>query len=280
MRKLWSGVYWEPNYDGVQVGAVVGDEAVALIDVPLRNEQAREWSAQASELGPLRYLILLDHHPDRSLGARHLPLAIVGHVQTSEEMTGWPDTFRGQNNPIGSEADGLNRVGGVTRAVPQVIFEKELTIELGGKTLVLQHRPGPTPGSIWALIPDQQIAFIGDLITTSEPPYIGEADVEAWLAGLDQLRDSQFEDWKYVSSRDGPVVRDDLNDMARFIRKIPVRLDRMAEREKPGASAVTIANALLDDFRVTRSREEICHLRLTAGLRALYHRAHPDSEAG
>lgn len=275
MRKLWSGVYWEPNYDGVQVGAVVGDEAVALIDCPLRAEEAREWAAQAAELGPVRYLVLLDKHPDRSLGARHLPVAVVGHILTCEAMTGWPDTFRGQNNPIGAAADNLNRAGGVAKAIPEVIFQDKLTIELGGKTLVLQHHPGPTAGAIWALIPDQGIVFIGDAVTTTEPPYLGEADIEAWLEGLDLLRESEFEDWKYISSRDGPIERDDINDMARFIRKVPVRLDRMSEREDPAASAGTFANELMGDFRVTKSREELCHLRLTSGLRALYKRANP-----
>lgn len=279
MRKLWSGVYWEPNYDGVQVGAVVGDEAVALIDSPLRAEDAREWAAQASELGPLRYLVLLDKHPDRSLGARHFPLAIVGHVLTTRVMLAASDTYRGQGSPIGAVADDLNRITGVFGSAPEVIFEDELTLELGGKTLVLQHHPGPTAGAIWGLIPDQEIAFIGDVVTTGEPPYVGNAEVDDWLEGLDLLRASEFEGWKYISSRDGPIERDDINNMARFVRKLPVRLDRMADREDPLASASTFASELLEDYQISKTRYEICHLRLTAGLKELFSRTHPGSQS-
>lgn len=278
MRKLWSGVYWEPNYDGVQIGAVVGDDAVALIDSPLQAEAAREWTAQASELGPLRYLVLLDKHPDRSLGARHFSLAVVGHALTCREMLAGPDTYRGQGSPIGAVADDLNRATGVLRSAPEVIFDRELTLELGGKTLVLQHHPGPTSGAIWALIPDQEIVFIGDAVTTSEPPYVGYADVDAWLEGLDLLRASEFEDWKYISSRDGPVERENINDMARFVRKLPVRLERMSDREDPLASASTFASELLEDYPVSKTRHDICHLRLTSGLKALFSRTFPGSQ--
>jgi glyoxylase-like metal-dependent hydrolase (beta-lactamase superfamily II) len=278
MRAILKGVYLETKYPGVHLGAVTSDGVGLLIDCPLRAEEAREWQAEVSTEGEPRYLVLLDSQRERTLGARHFELTKISHALAAKTMSRWSDSFKGATRPIGAESDQLKRITGVRRAVPEVIFEEEMVVELPDREVHLTHRPGPTPGAIWAEIPDKSSVYIGDTVTVKEPPYVGQADIEGWLTTLDVLRDSPYDEYKVLSSRDGLIDRDEINDMARFLRKIPVRLERMEEREDPVAAADTIAEELVEDFNVTKARREIALLRLKAGLQQLYRAAHPKDE--
>ncbi|MGA9533102.1 MAG: hypothetical protein WBR18_10330 [Anaerolineales bacterium] len=278
MRTILKGVYLETKYPGVHLGAVTSDGVGLLIDCPLRAEEARDWQAEVSSEAEPRYMVLLDSQRERTLGARHFELTKISHALVAKTMSRWSDSFKGAARPIGAESDQLKRITSVRRAVPEVIFEDEMIVELPGRPVRLVHRPGATPGAIWAEITDKSTVYIGDAVTVKEPPYVGEADIEGWLTTLDVLRDSPYDEYKVLSSRDGFIDRDEINNMARFLRKIPVRLERMEERENPMAAADSIAEELIEDFKVTKARREVALLRLTAGLRQLYRAANPKDE--
>lgn len=278
MRKYLKGIYMEKNYPGIFFGVVIGDGHALLIDAPIQAEAADSWKEAIGKLATPSYLILLDTHPERALGGRHFRLPRVAHATTAAAMSKWPDTYRGPAHPIGCQADEIPRITGVNRGVPEVIFREEMTIELPGRPVRLLHRPGPTEGAAWVEVPDKACLYIGDTVTVSEPPYLGRAAIDDWLDTLDLLRSSQFDEYRLFSSRDGLIERDDINDMARFLRKIPVRLERMAEREDTERAAKTIAVELLADFAVTKARTKIGLRRLEAGLMDLFDRNHPKDE--
>jgi glyoxylase-like metal-dependent hydrolase (beta-lactamase superfamily II) len=218
---------------------------------------------------------MLDHHPDRSLGARVFDLPIVAHQETMQTMRGWPDAFKGNAKPIGAEADSLKRITGVGKAVPDLSFVDELKLHLGDREVLFWHRPGPTAGAMWVVLPKAKIAFIGDAVTVSEPPYVGDADIDGWMTSLDELRGKAFADYALISGRDGRVGRDELNQMARFVRKIPVRLNRLQKRGDPPEAAERIAKRLIKGYRIPTARRDQVTLRLQAGLRNLYTRLYP-----
>ena len=122
---------------------------------------------------------------------------------------------------------------------------------------------------MWVVLPDAKIVFVGDAVTVSEPPYIGDADVEGWIQSLDELRSKTFDSYLIFSGRDGSVDRAAVNAMARFVRKIPVRLARIKKKGDPDA-ADSVAKGLLKDYKVPTARHDLVLLRLQAGLRKLY----------
>jgi glyoxylase-like metal-dependent hydrolase (beta-lactamase superfamily II) len=239
-----------------------------LVDMPLKLDDGRDWISRLASYGRPQYLALLDQHPDRALGMRAFDYPIVAQEATMQVMRGWNDAFKGSAKPIGAEADSLKRVTGVQRAIPSVSFERELKLHLGNREVLFWHRPGPTPGSMWVVSLDARIAFIGDTVTVSEPPYVGYADIGAWLESLDELRSAAFSDFTLVSGRDGVVGREAVNSMARFVRKIPVRLKRIQKRGEPAVGSV--AKGLLKDYRVPAARRDLVLLRLVAGLSKLH----------
>ena len=271
MRRYRSGVLVETRYPGVIIGAVPSNDGMLLVDVPLNLDDGRDWIGQLMSTGRPNYLALMDQHPDRALGMRAFDLPIVAQEATLQAMRGWPDAFKGSAKPIGAEADALKRITGVQKATPSISFDHELKLHLGDREVLFWHRPGPTAGSMWVVLPEAKIAFIGDTVTVSEPPYIGEAEIDAWIESLDELRSEAFRSFILISGRDGSVDREALNAMARFVRKIPVRLRRMKKKGDP--SAESAAKGLLKEYTVPNARHDLVLLRLRSGLRKLYSRS-------
>jgi glyoxylase-like metal-dependent hydrolase (beta-lactamase superfamily II) len=276
MRKIASGVFIEDEYPAVLLGAVVAQEGVIAVDCPLRVEDTRTWISTLSDLGNVRYMVLLDSHVDRVLGARVVNFPTLGHDRTRIAMSAWSDSFKGRANPIGAEADRLKRITGVRRAVPQLTFSVEMRVHIGERTVLFLHRPGPTPGAIWMVLPEAKVVFIGDAVTVKEPPYFGNANIDQWLESLDDLRGARFRAYKFVSGRDGLVKRSDVNDMARFLRRIPNRIKDFAKRGGSPELADGYAKELIASFAKVQSvRADTCMLRLKASVIHLHSKMYP-----
>jgi glyoxylase-like metal-dependent hydrolase (beta-lactamase superfamily II) len=189
----------------------------------------------------------------------------------------WPDTFKGATHPIGAEADRVKRISGVRRAAAELTFSEEMLVHLGEREVILWHRPGPTAGSIWLVLDDAKVVFIGDAVTVHEPPYLGDAELEAWFDVLDELRRPRWKSYTIVSSRDGVIDPAAITPMARYLRKVETRLRRLA-RSGDGEDGVgDIVRPLMKDFRLSASRREQVQLRLEAGLSRLYSRRYHGS---
>ena len=272
MRKIAPGVYLESRFPAVQLGAIASDSEILLIDTPLRSEDAREWTGILSSQGQPRFVAMLDHHPDRSLGGRSFDLPVLAHDLTREVMAGWPDAFKGGTRPIGAESDRLKRITGVTKAVPEVSFAESLVVHVGRRQAELIHRPGPLAGSIWVAVPQARVVFVGDLIVLSEPPFFGECVIDSWLASLSDLSGRRWKDYTLVSGRDGVVGREALRAMARLLEKVESRLARIGGRSVAAEACATLAGQLLRGYRVSGARREQALTRLQLGLARMHSR--------
>jgi glyoxylase-like metal-dependent hydrolase (beta-lactamase superfamily II) len=272
MHKLATGVYYESRFAGVDVGLVVCKDDLFLVDCPLRFEESKEWLNTVSERGTVRYLALLDAHPDRVLGSRAFDVPLLAHDHALAEIREWSDTFKGSQHPIGAESDRLKRVTGIHRSVPDLSFNKSARIHLGNLEIQLQHRPGPQIGSIWVVVPAASVVFIGDCVTLSEPPYLGSADLAAWYNCLDVLRQGAMKSYTPVSAYGGPVEREDINAFARFLRKVESRLEKLEADRHQEENVDQYAAELLEDFPHPTARTEMYQLRLRAGLLDLLER--------
>jgi glyoxylase-like metal-dependent hydrolase (beta-lactamase superfamily II) len=278
MEEIAAQVFLENIYPGVKLGLVVAGDELMLVDCPLRVEDGRSWLTQVSKEGKPRYVALLDHHPDRVLGARAFDLAILAHDHTRVEMAQWSDSFKGASHPIGAHADRIKRVTGVKRSIPNLTFSLEMKLYLPDLEVDVVHKPGPTEGAIWVVIHERKVIFIGDAVTVQEPPYVGKADIDLWLSTLDDLREDNIREYRFVSSRDGIINREEINAMARFLRKVKLRVNRLKEAEDFEESIHDYADELLVDFDPAEPYLEKARFRLQAGFQDLHARLFPDED--
>jgi glyoxylase-like metal-dependent hydrolase (beta-lactamase superfamily II) len=266
MRSIVRGVFVESRYPGVTLGAIGSRDSLLLVDSPIRVEDGREWLAQLAEKGKPRYLVLLDHHPDRVLGARVMGMPILAHDETRLVMGNWADTFKGNARPIGAEADRLKRITGVGKAVPELTFSTELLIHLGDRVVRLLHRPGPTAGAIWVVLEEAKVVFVGDAVTVGEPPFMADADLEAWVETLGSLSGPSMRGYTIIAGRDGVVERRHVTAMAAWLQRVPERLHRLGDRANQPEAITTLAGQLLRPYKLPASRRETGLLRLQLGL--------------
>jgi|Deesub1362A_J573_1020465.scaffolds.fasta_scaffold03142_3 glyoxylase-like metal-dependent hydrolase (beta-lactamase superfamily II) len=275
MQEIAEGVYLESAYPGVKVALVAGGERVLGLDWPLRVEDGRAWLAQMGQFGRPSYVALLDHHPDRVLGARMLDLPLLAHHVTRTIMSSWPDSFKGNTHPRGAACDRIKRVTGVSRAVPTLTFSDRMSLFLNDQVVRFLHRPGPAPGAMWVELAERKVLFIGDAVTVEAPPFLSDADLRVWLEALDELRLHPYREYTLVSARDGVIERQAINAMARFLRKVEVRLRRLLSDGGEG-ELQGYAEELAADFGAKGAALERDVLRLRVGLQDMLNRLRPE----
>ena len=91
---------------------------------------------------------------------------------------------------------------------PNVTFQRELTLDLGGLTLSLHSLAGHTPDSIVGFLPEQGILLAGDTMETPFPVTYEESPLDEWMAGWERWgRDSRVQT---VIPAHGPIGGRDL----------------------------------------------------------------------
>jgi len=200
------------------------------------------------------------------LGSRNLTLPAIAQDQTLQTIREWADTFKGNAHPIGAEADLLKRITGVNNAIPEITFSERMVIHMGGKEIVFLHRPGPRPGSMWMVIPDLSVVFVGDTVTIDETHYVGVSVIEAWLNNLDELRGSDMKSYTLISSCGGRIDRKDINHMARFLRKVQSRVEKLENDKTRDDEIEHLAIDLMGDFTIRSIQQDLILKRLKTGL--------------
>ncbi|MBM2840329.1 MAG: fold metallo-hydrolase, partial [Bacteroidetes bacterium] len=74
--------------------------------------------------------------------------------------------------------------------LPNLTFENKLTIQGTTRKVELLHLGGGhTPGDCILLLPDEHIAFVGDLVSIGMHPYMPDGVLEEWKVSLRELED-------------------------------------------------------------------------------------------
>ncbi|MBE0698985.1 MAG: hypothetical protein IH586_18865 [Anaerolineaceae bacterium] len=282
MQELAPHVYIETAYAGVTLGAINWSHGLILIDAPFRQEDARSWrSAQLNLGGGVdRMLINLDAHFDRTLGARAMDCIVVGHDKMAEIFRNRPTTFKTSGTETGAEWELYNGLGSIRWVPPEITFTNRLIIHWNEDPLTLEHHPGPSSGAIWAVMPDQRVAFVGDALMPEQPPFLASADLPSWIRALQPLVTAEYQDYLLVSGRDGLVARQQVQRQIHYLEKIYTMLENLGNQKAPASETEQLVPGLLEDFDIPLQREIQYRQRLVYGLHHYYvrHYQHQEEE--
>ena len=271
MQQINRNIFFEDAYLGVTVGALVYPHGLILIDAPLRAEDSRSWRSTLINQrgGSNKLLINLDAHPDRTLGTKALDCTIIAHQNTALVFRNRPTIFKGQSIETGAEWETYNESIGMRWAPPDITFEKRITLHWGGPEVIVEHRPGPSAGSSWVIIPDAKVIFVGDLVVVNQPPFLAQADCVSWLASLEDLM-TQYKDFSIVSGRGGLAAQEDVRLQYKLIKEIGEKLDQLAEKKAAPEQTQEMIPDLLSYFKSQLEYRDQFHHRLTHGLYQAY----------
>jgi len=280
MQEISKHVYIETGYAGVTIGAINWPHGLILIDSPFRADDVRSWRSMLLNLGGGidRIMVNLDAHLDRTLGARAMESTIVAHEMMADVLRNRPVTFKAQGNETGADWELQNGLGSVRWAVPEITFSDRMYIHWSEHPLLLEYHPGPASGAIWAILPGDKIAFLGDAVTPKQPPYLAYADIPLWLNALELLLAPEYRDYLLVSGRGDLVAHQQIRDQINFLTEVNSQVKQLAERGASSEEAAGLAPSLVKRFN-SGSPDSQYEQRLKYGLKQYYNRHfRPNSE--
>lgn len=267
MEEIRPAIYYEDSYLGVSLAAFVFPHGTIYLDAPIKAEDVRAWRSTLLNQrgGNNRLLILLDSHIDRTLGAKAFDCPILAHEKTASVFRNRPSIFKGQSAENGSDWEGYIDSIGTRWAVPDITFTDQLSLHWGGPEVVLEHHPGPTAGSIWVIVPSENLLFIGDAVVANQPPFLASADLEAWQQSLSELAE-KYRNFQIYSSRSGLVTLQDIRHQQTFLKEVQKRLERLLKKDTNPELVNKMIPSLLSHFSFSKEKEETYVKRLQNGL--------------
>ena len=171
---------------------VIGSRATLVVDTGLgeRNGATVMRAEQKLAKGPILYLTTTHYHSEHTTGEQAFPAntIIIRNTVQQEEM----------NKSVGAHMDAFRRMSAqnldllqnVKFRAPDVLFDREAKIDLGGVTARLFYvGPAHTKGDELIFVEEDSVLIPGDIVQKDIFPIMPNADasLKGWLANLDNV---------------------------------------------------------------------------------------------
>src|SRR3954453_3039604 len=185
LKQIGPGVYAAidgPEHNaGSNAGFVIGDDSVLVIDSFFNLDAAKALVAEIHRLTPkpIRYVVNTHYHLDHTGGDEALRGAgaiVIAHRNVRGGVRTNNVNLFGDRIPPELKA----RIAAVP--LPDVTTDKDLTIWLGSRKIVVRTVLGHTGGDLTVAVPDAKVLFTGDMLWRKIAPNLIDGSVKEWTA--------------------------------------------------------------------------------------------------
>ncbi|HEX6660495.1 MAG TPA: MBL fold metallo-hydrolase [Sphingomicrobium sp.] len=250
LKQVGPGVYAAidgPEHKaGSNAGFVIGDDGVLVIDAFFNEDAAKALVGEIRRLSPkpIRYVVNTHYHADHTGGDQVLRDAgaiIIAH----RNVRGWVRT--NNVNLFGDRITPELKARIEALPLPDLTTDKDLTVWLGSRKVVVRTVLGHTGGDLTISVPDARVLFTGDMLWRRIAPNLIDGSVKEWAAtDADFERIPDAAETHYVPGH-GDVA--DVKDVAEF-RTYLLDLKRLvAEGRKAGLKDDALAQSVAPKLR-------------------------------
>jgi cyclase len=185
LKQLGPGVYAAidgPQHKaGSNAGFIIGDDSVLVVDSFFEPGSAKALVAEIRRLTakPIRYVVNTHYHADHTGGDQVLRDAgaiIIAH----RNVRAWVRTYN--VNLFGDRITPELKSRIEALPLPDLTTDKDLTIWLGSRKVVVRTVLGHTGGDLTILVPDANVLFCGDMLWRKVAPNLIDGSVKEWAA--------------------------------------------------------------------------------------------------
>jgi glyoxylase-like metal-dependent hydrolase (beta-lactamase superfamily II) len=231
------------------IGIVVGSRATLVVDTGLgpRNGAIALHEAQKLAKGPVLYLTTTHYHAEHAAGEGAFPpgTILVRPIAQQKELEDKGAAFVAMFSSRSPQMKEL--LAGVTFRTPDITFEKEMTLDLGGvKARLFWMGQAHTKGDEMVDVQPDRTLISGDIVQNKMVPNLPDdnSSMKGWVDILSQLRLMKFNDIvpDHGALGDGSLIEQDFQ----FFTGLQ---HRALELKKQGKSADDAGAELLVEFK-------------------------------
>lgn len=225
-------------YAQVTAGVILTSEGTVLIDTLLYPEESlRIRRFVESSLGSMvRFVINTHFHADHTTGTCFFPEAqVIAHERCAEMLA-----TRGRES-LRQMKQGGQEFAPIKLVMPNITFEDEMSLELGGTSIALRSSPGHSPDSIVCLIEEENVLFAAD--TVMPIPYFVDGSFSELEQSLRYLLDKEYEN--IVQGHGEIILRGEVLERISsdldYLSRLKAAVNRALDSEQPNiVEAVTL----------------------------------------
>ncbi|MBA3530933.1 MAG: MBL fold metallo-hydrolase [Ardenticatenales bacterium] len=270
MQELASGVYYDSSFRNVNLGLVVTNEGVVVVDTPMMPTAAREWRRRAEAHGPIQYVVNTDHLQEHVMGNHFLPGDIIAHDETRGRMR-MTDKAKEQFRKFVLENDAPEAealMANYELRFPNITLFDHLTIHLGSRELEFIYLPGHTPNSVGLHLADAHILFAGDVVVNNYRAYLGLSNVTEWLITLQDIAAMELE-W-VIPGHGEPLRPTELGPLAEYLEAMRERVQDLIDGGRARDEVVSKMMPFFEEWPIDNTRRDEERNLFRQGIRQLY----------
>lgn len=246
---VWSYVHVSPMTParsfGANAGVVVGSKAALVVDTLTSAKEGQQLLADVRKVTklPILWVVNTHYHLDHAWGN------CVFTAEGAQIVAASPApkllAERGSYGLAHVDQHGLTKkdIEGTLLAPATVSFTGTMNIDLGGVIVELRSLPhGHCPDNLIVWVPSDKVLFSGDLLFTDCHPFMGESNVQGWLADLDVV--ASFNAKKIIPGHGSLADAKDIAEMKTYIKTFDENATRLA-KGKHQKDAPELAQKLL-----------------------------------
>jgi len=223
VEALKGGAYWVRGGSGANTGIIIGKKEVVVIDAKMTEESARAMLAEIRKLtpNPLKYIVLTHSDGDHVNGLSGFPRgpAIVAHANARQDMA---EAFQ---NP---------KMSALAPYLPSETLTGDRPLNIDGVRVNLLHfGPAHTNGDLVVYLPDQKIAYLGDLVFIGRDPLIHRHKGGTSFGLVQTLRKILALDADtYISGHNDPLTKADVRGLLTSIEEKQAKVKALIQEGK------------------------------------------------
>jgi glyoxylase-like metal-dependent hydrolase (beta-lactamase superfamily II) len=240
IASLGDGLYLAKGDWGVNVGFLIGDEGVLVIDSKATYSASKKVVREIRKITPKPITKVVFTHSDsdcfNGYEAYGGAAEIICSTKCRQELAIGMWTLLEMNAP-----SGLYLAEVTARSMPEfhpaIAFDGRMTLRFGTETVELvAFGPAHTGGDVAIIFPSRGVAFIGDLVFVHDEPLIQSYKGGysfGLVTALSMLLAANPEIRTFIPGHADPVGREELKETLRSLEEMQAKVLAMVDGKRP-----------------------------------------------